>query len=208
MTRSCSRFRALHDMFDRGDPSAIRQQLVDDLDCYVRPRLSGYCGWPYLERTFSRRSNRIPVERRRRSSLSPSMPVRSAEMTTRLCRLRRHTIRVDVAFVAKDDAGRCVVQRRGPASYCSGGIEPMLSVSSHRSEFLILPGRLPDDQEQDKGDRQRGRNSGNDNESGLRAPVGQRGGDGHCRDNHAGKRLRGLPKRAVLIVHGLRTRSV
>ena len=49
--------------------------------------------------------------------------------------------------------------------------------------LAVLPGDLPDDQEQDQGDHRRRQRGGDDQESGLLAPVGQRGGDRVGRDD-------------------------
>ena len=164
---------ALGDVLDGRDPAALRQRLVDDLD--DRPSAA-----------FRSRTVTLPCATFRRtveqnSSTSPSNDpvslrcwIRSRKWQPGFTTSVDRSVHIDVALVADDDAGGCVVQHEALRHVVERGVEPVLFRFQPPLRFPVLPGDLPDDQQQDDGDRQRGQNGGDDQKPGLRAPVGER----------------------------------
>ena len=131
------------------------------------------------------------------------------EAASRLYDLCRQVIHVDVALVAGDDACGCVVQHEALRHIVQRGIEPLLLRFEPLLRFQALPGHLADDQEQNEGDHQGCHGGGRDQQSGLRAPVGECRRDGLGRDDHDRKMVqRGRRTEPVLMSTGLRTRRV
>ena len=78
------------------------------------------------------------------------------EAAARLHDLCRQIVHVEIALVADDDARRGVIQHEALRHVVQRGVEPVLFRFQPLLRFPILPGHLPDDQEQDEGDHQRG----------------------------------------------------
>ncbi len=86
-----------------------------------------------------------------------------AKMTARLDHVGRQVVHVDVALVEGDEASRGVERRKTLNHVVQGGIEPAPFRFEPLLRLAVLPGDLPDDQEQDQGDY-RGRQRRRDNQ--------------------------------------------
>ncbi len=106
-------------------------------------------------------------------------------MTARLHHVGRQIVHVDVALVEGDEARRGVERRQALDHVVERGIEPAPFRFQPLLRLAVLPGDLPDDQEQDQGDHRRRQRCRDDEEAGLLAPVGERGGNRVGRDHHA-----------------------
>ena len=182
-SRSCSRFRRSRDVFDRRDPSALRQRLVDDLKrTPVRAFHHGVGDFSRRDVAQDVRTEFLDVAVERSGVLA--MLDQVVEVAARLHDVCRQIVHIEIALVGGDDACRRVIQHEALRHVVQGGIEPVLFRFQPLLRFPVLPGHLPDDQEQDEGDHQRRQHGGSDQESGLRAPVGQRRRDRRGRDHH------------------------
>ena len=108
-----------------------------------------------------------------------------AEMAARLHDVGRQVVHVDVAPVEGDDARRGVERHQALDHVVQRGVEPAPFRFQPLLRLAVLPGDLPDDQEQDQGDHRGRQRCRDDQESGLLAPVGERGGNRVGRDHDA-----------------------
>ena len=174
---------AFGDVLDGGDPAALRQRLADGQESPpVRALHDAVIDLAAGDVVQNRRAEFIDVAVEGSGVLA--MLDQVAQMAARLHDLRRQIEHVDIAPVEGDDARGGVIHAPAPwtmlfsavSSRCRLRFQPLLRVAA-------LPGDLADDQEQDQRDhrcRQHGRGH---EESGLRAPIGQRGGDRVGRDD-------------------------
>jgi hypothetical protein len=94
-------------------------------------------------------------------------------------------VHFDIAPVEGDEARRGVERHQALDHVVQGGIEPAAFRFQPLLRLAVLPGDLPDDQEQDQRDHHRRQRRRDDQESGLLAPVGERGGNRVGRGHHA-----------------------
>ena len=173
----------LRDVFDRGDPSALRQRLVDDLkraSVGTFHDAAGDLSGSDVLHDGGAEFQDVAVER----SGILAMLDQVEEVTPRLHDLGRQIVHVEVALVGGDDPCGGVIQHETLRHVVQRGVEPMLLRFQPVLRFPILPGHLPDDHEQNEGDHQCGQSGGRDQKSGLLAPVGQHRRDGRGRDHH------------------------
>ncbi len=173
----------LRNIFDRRDPSALCHGVVDDLKRpSIRTLHDGMRDFTLCDVAHDRGAEflDIAIERSRLFA----MPDQVEKVAARLYDIRRQLVHVEIALVAQDDACLCVIQHEPLRHVVQGGVEPVFLQFQPPLCFLILPGHLPDDQEQNEGDHEGGQDGGRDQEFGLRAPVGQHRRDGRGRDHH------------------------
>ncbi len=173
---------ALRDVFDRGDPAAMRQRLADgQKGMSVRTQHRAVIDLAACDIPQNSRTEFIDVAVEGSRVLAVLYQI--VEMAARLHDIRRQVEHVDVALVDRDDAPGGVVHHQPLDHVVQRGVEPMPFGLQPLLRVTTLPGDLPDDQEQDQGDhhgRQHGRGH---EESGLRAPVLQRCGNRVGRDD-------------------------
>ena len=166
----------LGDVFHGGDPAAVRQRLshgqerapVGTLDDAVARLLA-------TDVPHHRVTELVDVAIERAAVLAMLHQV--AQMTARLHHVGRQIVHVDVALVEGDEACRGVERRQALDHVVERRIEPTPFRLQPLLRLAVLPGDLLNDQEQDQGDHRRRQRGRDDEESGLFAPVGQRGGN-------------------------------
>ncbi len=181
-------FAAFGDVFHGGDPTAMRQRLADRQVGASVGALHGALIDPAdCDVLHHPGAEFVDVAGERSGVLAMLHQV--AQLRSRLHDLGRQPVHVDIAAVEGDDAPGSVVHHQTLDHVVQRGVELTPLRLQPLLRFTALPGDLPDDQEQNNGDHHRRQRGGEDQESGLCAPVGQCGGDRVGRDDDSRKML-------------------
>ena len=179
---------AIGNVFHRRDPAAMCQWLADRQEGTPVGALHGaVVDLAARDAPHDGGAERVDVAGERTGVLAMLHQV--AEMRARFHDVGRQTVHVDVAPVESDDVAGGVVEHQALDHVVQRGIELAPFRLEPLLRLAVLPRDLPDDQEQDQGDRHRGQCGGNDEKSGLRAPVGQCGRHRVGRDHSAREML-------------------
>src|SRR3954453_4068078 len=193
---------ALRYVLDRRHPPALRQGLVDDLKrASVRAFHNTTCFFSLCEILHDPAAELLDVAVERTYLLT--MPNNFDEVTARFDDIGRNAELVEIAVVREYEMLRFAIVLQALIFVVEGSVEPMLLRFKLLLRLPMLPVHLPDDQEQNQGDYQRGHHGGADHEMDLRLPVreyGRDGGGGY--DDHRKAAERGGRSEPVELIDG------
>ncbi|MET4765026.1 hypothetical protein ABH970_005398 [Bradyrhizobium ottawaense] len=168
---------AIGDVFDRGDPAALGERSVDDLEGAAIGQLMNSRG----DRAFGDDPHDVSTEfldvTVERAALL-AMIHRLADVAAGLDDVVGEAEHVGVASVAGDDGAARVVEDQPLRHVVQGGVEPQPLRFQPLLRFAVLPVDQADDQIEDQRDHGSRKRGGRHHEACLLPPVGQRRGRG------------------------------
>jgi hypothetical protein len=191
---------ALGDVLDGGDPPAVLERCADRRKpAAVRAAYQAAINPALRDIVDDRGAEFVDVAIEK--SLLLAMPHQVTKMASRLHDVRREPEHVEVATVDGDDAAGGVVLHQPLHHVVQRRIEALPLHLQPLLRLAVLPVDLADDQEQHACDHEGGERRGDDQEFGLRMPVGK------CRGNRVGcdhdRREMTEPRRRAQPLHSI-----